>query len=379
MKVLINAISAKQGGILTYTRNLMRSLMERQIDAVFAVPRNFEAIEGCRTIPVAASEYKAPARLIWEQTVWRAMVAREKPDVLFSSANFSLLSSKVPQLLLVREGGLFDPFYLTNFTMAQGLKISVMRRIRRRLMLASARHADLVMTPTEELRRNILGWQPEIAAHSVCNWYGTLEETFSRSETCRTWRGDGTLRVLYVSIYYAHKNPGTLVRAVSRIKQSGMDVHARITMNLDEIRATPGGAQDALIMQAGVENGLVSTGRHPYERLPELYRNSDVFVFPAVCETFGHPMVEALASGLPVVVAEHPVNREICGDAALYFSPFSSEELALRLMELQDNPQLRQELARKGRERVLACFTWDGHMDRLCGLLEKVATAGPRT
>lgn len=379
MKVLINAISAKQGGILTYTRNLMRSMVERRINAVFAVPKSFEPINGCRTIPVAASEYKGPARLIWEQTVWRAMVAREKPDVLFSSANFSLLYSKVPQLLLVREGGLFDPFYLANFSLEQGFKISVMRRIRRRLMLASARHADLVMTPTEELRRNILGWAPSISGHAVCNWYGTLEHTFSQSENFRTWREDGTLRVLYVSIYYAHKNPGTLVRAVSRIKRSGVDVHARITMNLEEIMGTPGGKQDAIIMQSGVDQGLVSTGRHPYERLPELYRNSDVFVFPAVCETFGHPMVEALASGLPVVVAEHPVNREICGDAALYFSPFSSEELAARLKELEDNPRLREELSRKGRQRVLSCFTWDGHMDRLSALLEKVAMNGPRT
>lgn len=375
MKVLINAISARQGGILTYTRNLMRSLESRGIEAVFAVPDDFEAVSNCRLIRISAGRLPPLMRLLWEQTVWRYIVMREKPDLLFSSANFGLLFSSAPQMLLIREGGVFDPFYLVNFTVEQGVKLGIMRRLRRMLMLKSAEHCDLVMTPTEGLRTNVLRWNPALAPSVISNFYGTLEQKFHTSDCRRSWCADGTLRVLYVSIYYVHKNPSTLVRGLRILREQGIDVMGRITMSLEEIAGTIGGIQDHLWVKAAVADGLVKLGRQSYTDLPDLYRDNDIFVFPSVCETFGHPMVEALASGVPMVVAEHPVNREICADAALYFSPFSPSELADRLRQLDQNPQLRETLARRGRERVLRHFTWDAHVERLCGLFEKVATA----
>jgi len=381
LKVLINAISAKQGGILTYTRNLMPALIKRGIDATFAVPVEFEAVADCPLIRLDTLHFNAATRFAWEQVVWRSIVKRNNPDVLFSSANFSLLFPPVPQILLLREGGLFDPFYLANFAPSQGIRLSLLRRARRKMMLISTKHADLIMTPTAELRESVLRWAPEMSQRCVANHYGTLETTFGQTSQQRPWREDGTLRLLYVSIYYAHKNPGTLVRATLEMAGRNANIHTRITMTPAELESTPGSAQDAILMRQGVESGLITTGRHPYDKLPELYQQSDVFVFPSVSETFGHPMVEALASGMPLVVAEHPVNREICGDAALYFSPFSSADLTDKLQQLDKNPELRQELGCRGRQRVLDLFTWDAHVDRLCALFEQVAStkAKPHT
>ncbi len=120
MKILINAISAKRGGIVTYTENLIDSLYRNNVQARFAVPIEMAERVGKNTIGIRASDFGPFPRLIWEQTAWRRLVASETPDVLFSSANFGLINCPVPQVLLMREGGLFDPFYLSIMAPIQG-------------------------------------------------------------------------------------------------------------------------------------------------------------------------------------------------------------------------------------------------------------------
>jgi len=83
----------------------------------------------------------------------------------------------------------------------------------------------------------------------------------------------------------------------------------------------------ALIQQLGIRDEVVELGALPYRQLHHLYRACDVYVTPAYTETFAHPLVEAMASGLPVVASDLPVHREVCGDAALYFNAFSPTAL----------------------------------------------------
>ncbi|ARJ66582.1 hypothetical protein WV31_13340 [Magnetospirillum sp. ME-1] len=373
MKILVNAISARMGGIVTYTRNLARSFSERKADATIAVSSRFPA--DCQGVwRHWASDLRPMTRFVWEQTLWRRTVAEMKPDVLFSSANFGLLSCPVPQVLLVREGGLFDPFYLANCTPAQGMKAALQRKVRRRLILASARCSDRVVTPTAAMRDLLLRWAPDLDGKVVVNSYGTMSDSFAPSPAAmRPWRADGCLRLIYVSVYYPHKQPELVCRAVEGLRAAGMESHATITMDIRETEDFKGGNFDRLIMSQALERGQATLGRRPYESLPALYREHDVFVFPSISETFGHPMVEAMGCGLPVVVADTPVNREVCGDAALYFQPLSVDSLIQCLRRLDQDPELRAALTARGRERVVNFFTWDGHVDRMIDIMGEVA------
>lgn len=377
MKILVNAISARMGGIVTYTRNLAASLTERNQDATIAVSARFPKYSADSLWRHWASDLRSMARFAWEQTFWRQTVARLKPDVLFSSANFGLLSSPVPQVLLVREGGLFDPFYLANCTPAQGVASALQREVRRRLILASARRSDRVVTPTEAMRDLLLQWAPDLGSKVIVNSYGTMSDAFSPSaEEQRPWRGDGCLRLLYVSVYYPHKQPHLLCRAVESLTAAGLKAHGTVTMDFEETKDFKGSAFDRLMMREAVARGELSLGRQPYENLPGLYRNHDIFVFPSISETFGHPMAEAMACGLPVVAADTPVNREVCGDAALYFQPLSVESLVASIRRLDGDPELRAEMTARGRARVVGSFTWDAHVDRLIDIFRDVAAKG---
>lgn len=379
MKVLINALSARRGGIVTYTRNVTAALVERGIDVVVAAPSDLGIESGHGShIKIDVAEYRPLRRAVWEQVMWRRIVSRVGPDVLFSSANYALLRCPVPQVLLIREGGLFDPFYLANVAPGQGMEAAVLRNLRRRLMIRSGRRADKVFTPSETTREQLLMWAPDLRHKVTANHYGAPIEAFERLPGATRRIGDGPTRLLYVSVYYPHKVPYVLVRAVERLNRDGFPASATISMTEDEIGALAGGALDRLTIQSAAKGDMIRFGSHAYESLPELYRDHDMFVFPSVNETFGHPMAEAMSAGIPIIAADTQINREICADAALYFTPFSHAGLDRRIRELAADPVLRQRLVDTGLKRVASQFRWESHVERLIAIFEAAISNGAR-
>jgi len=373
MRILVNALSARRGGIITYTRNLMRSFKERNVDAVFALQQpSILENEDVETAAFPVTDMKPITRAIWEQTLWRQTVKRINPDVLYSSANFGLLAPPVPQVLLIREGGLFDPDYLGNIAPALGAKAAFTRTLRRELILASARASDIVMTPTNAMRDLLQLWTNDMGEKVETNIYGTRLDHFMPSNNPRKWRADGTLKILMVSAYYPHKQPGLIAEAVRILNERGIPAHLTVTMDLQDVAETPGGAKDAFLIKKAIERGDTTLlGHVEYDDLPDLYHQHDAFVTASLSETFGHPLVEAMAAGIPIVAADTPVQREVCKDAAVYFPATSSEALVKELMQLNTDANLRQQLHERAGIYPAGNYSWDGHVDRLLDCFER--------
>lgn len=362
MKVLMNALSARRGGIFTYTRNLSNSIRDDDIEIqIGAAPALAEAI-GERALSIDVSNMGPARRLAWEQSVWRRIVNSTDPDVLFSSANFALLGCKVPQLLLMREGGLFNPYYLTNIYPTLDLAARITTLMRRNLMIRSIKAATRVMFPSETLRDWVSGWVPEIAETGIVNRYG-IDLTRFEITGPRPPLGDQPLKLLYVSVYYPHKDPCTLSRAVEMLCKSGTPAEAHITMEEAEFNLWSAGPQEYAELKRSEDRGEVKLGSVDYDELKRLYNSSSIFIFSSISETFGFPLVEAMACGLPVITADTMINREICGPAALYHTPQNPESLADRVRELAARPDLYQHLSREGRKRAEALFDLQRHLN----------------
>lgn len=89
----------------------------------------------------------------------------------------------------------------------------------------------------------------------------------------------------------------------------------------------------------------------------DLYSGADLFAFPSLNEGFGLPVVDAMASGTPVLVSSSASLPEIAGDAGLIVEP-DAESISIGLETLWTNVSLREEYIRKGIERAKR-FTWD--------------------
>jgi glycosyltransferase involved in cell wall biosynthesis len=123
---------------------------------------------------------------------------------------------------------------------------------------------------------------------------------------------------------------------------------------------------------------VIELGAVPYRLLHHLYTAADIYVTPAYTETFAHPLVEAMASGLPIVASDIAVHREICGDGAVFFDRFSAERLSEEVLRLARSDSAKRRLAEQGGER-LNDFSWHSHVSQLVSLSEELLRAARPT
>lgn len=90
-------------------------------------------------------------------------------------------------------------------------------------------------------------------------------------------------------------------------------------------------------------------------QLKGLYRHANLLVYPSLNEGFGYPPLEAMHEGCPVVASAIASIPEICGDAVMYFNPFSTAEIKMRILQME-NSETKMHFIKKGieREKIIA-------------------------
>jgi glycosyltransferase involved in cell wall biosynthesis len=130
-----------------------------------------------------------------------------------------------------------------------------------------------------------------------------------------------------------------------------------------------------VILDSGVGGYVHFLGQIPEERLPALYRGADAVAYASLEEGFGLPILEGMASGVPVITSNVTAMPEIAAGAALLVDPYSVKDIAHGLDRITSDETLRKELVRLGRER-LSQFDWDLSAAKLWGLVTQFAQCG---
>jgi glycosyltransferase involved in cell wall biosynthesis len=162
--------------------------------------------------------------------------------------------------------------------------------------------------------------------------------------------------ILSVSSVYRYKNYVRLIEAWAELARRVPDAPDLLIIGDDQ------DAPYSLLMeQAHAATGDLAERIHilgaiPYARVRGYYAGAEMFVFPSYLETFGHPLLEAMACRLPLVAADIPVFREIAGDAALYADPYDSTAIADAMQRALD-PVVRRGLLERG-EACVRHFSW---------------------
>ncbi len=104
-------------------------------------------------------------------------------------------------------------------------------------------------------------------------------------------------------------------------------------------------------------NQIHLTGYVVNSDLPAIYNQSDLFLYPSLRESFGIPILEAMACGIPVITSTTSSMPEVAGDAALMVDPYNPDEIAMAIEQMTSDPTLRQRLRMAGFKQA-SQFSW---------------------
>lgn len=118
---------------------------------------------------------------------------------------------------------------------------------------------------------------------------------------------------------------------------------------------------------------FIFLGRLSDKDLISWYRSAECFVFPSFYESFGSPIVEAMACGCPVIASNIPALREIGGEAVAYCNPNDPLTIELAIKEVIENRELRDNLIFLGHQKALT-YTWHGCAKSIIDLFEETVS-----
>lgn len=392
INVLLNALASTAGGGITYLRNVLPRLSRGEHRYLALVPpeqmTNYAQLANDQLmIETAPAPGGTLARLWWEQTGLRHLIKKRQMDVLVSLGNFAMMASPVPQILFNRNDLYFSPEFTRDLRARKLYGLLITHQMKSWLARQSIQQATINVAPTAAFTDRIQSTRGLSRAKIEPLRFGFDSEGFNANREPLPERlltklnsAPNCRRLLYVSHYNYFRNFETLIRALPTIKSAlkhstGEDVQLVLTTDIK--RGAVYGGYDAtsaaeLIDRLGVRRDIAMLGAVEHSQLHQLYQRCDAFVCPSYSESFGHPLVEAMASGLPVVAANLPVHREICGEAAVYFGVFNEADLARQCVRVLANRDLREQLGANGLERSHQ-FSWEEHVKGLAALINRIA------
>ena len=375
--LFLNLLAASAGGGLTYARNVLPcfgALDEVRVTALVSSDLRGELGNWSNVEFISAPLLKGVAQRFWyEQRELPHLIRNCGAQVLLSAGNFALWRSPVPQILLSRNALYTSNDFHDDLRRRGDYRLWLDTQIKTAAARASIRRADITVAPSEAFARELQTWTGN-NVRSIHHGFNADAFTAHHSPLSREIEQKlaatrGGLRILFVSHYNYYRNFETLLRAIPllRARLAPRSVHLILTCRLQS-DANPGSyeANSAaeLVRELGISKNVIELGTVAYKALHHVYKKCDIYVTPAYAESFAHPLVEAMSSGLPVVASDIPVHREICGQAALYFSRFSPEACADAVLQAIADPEI---LIRAGTRRCRD-FSWQAHTEQILDL-----------
>ena len=346
---------ARDAGIGLVNRELFRALPSQigpKDDVVWY--SNLESGSPNRRIRVQPTSWPtqlSSVRVLWQQMSLPFALTRDGVDVLLAMAFVSPLRTSVPSVVVIHD--LY--FLLDPETYRGGIRTKYLAWMTRR----SCRKASRISCQSAATRKDLLKLFPELDETRVSSCHPGFDADAWQADlrSLSADRGDRKKPfVLFTGTVEPKKNVGFLVALFDDCEW------LRQTLDLVVV-GKPGWGGEAIEEKMGMRPWIRRLGYLDQRELLVLYRDASCLVFPSLCEGFGYPVVEAMASGLPVLASDRGSLPEVCGDAALVLplDPHSWLEAIRAVVQNENETQaLREAGLLRARE-----FTWDRYASHL--------------
>ncbi len=388
MRIVVDATAAVSGGEV-YLDKLLLQFARLTPDHEFIVfhlgdfddfaSRHFNEQSNGRfqfrrvRLPFAKSRWwigSSGLKMLWRLAVLPLHLRRLKPDLLFSNAGFGpgWKPAKVKSVLALHNSmPLRDELIADESSTLRRWRLVLLRRLMRRAL----RDSDGSIVFSEDTKRRVMDCFDDLSREPAVVYHGIdwgERELAAKSDGLRRF-GIARPYLLYVSQFHRYKNVLRLLEAFARLSAK----HPQLSLALVGAAAdkTYWREVEAEIDRLKIRDRVKHVAVCPRDQLPGIYGNALAFVHPSLAETCSFPLLEAMAMGAPIAAARMSALPEMAGDAAIYFDPYDTEEMAEALDRLVWDEALRDELSRRAIARAQE-FSWTETARKTLRVFERV-------
>jgi glycosyltransferase involved in cell wall biosynthesis len=361
VRVLVNALHSKSGGGVTYLNNIIPALaqdgdLELHLVLHQSQLAEYEALVDFARLHIFDFRMSMVRTLAWEQVALPMVAKMMDADIVYSPANYGPLFIRRSVVLarnsLAVAAKETRPSKLIYWAVVASMTLLSLCAAHRALAVSHYTVGNLTRWPFGWLRRKMT-----VVNHGV-------------SPTFHPGGGPRGNALLAVGDIYIQKNYHTLLEAFRQLRQR----HPEITLTiagkpLDDNYAA---GLRAFVAAEGLSETVTFLGHVTPVELCQLYQSCRLFVFPSTVETFGNPLVEALACGTPTACSNRTAMPEIAGDAVEYFDPADVTSMCRAIERLLTDEARRADLMERALERA-AHFSWIRCAQRLAEILKQSA------
>jgi len=260
-------------------------------------------------------------------------VNKNKGDVFYSPGFMPPFNSKVPFVITIHD--LLHVYYHSKFH----------RFYFKKIIAHIAKSAKKVITVSEYTKTELLK-HTSIKKENIEVIYNGVSDKFRLNKEKLVLDNP---YFLYIGNRRSHKNIETLIHAFAT---ASIPKHFELALSGDSDPVI-----QKIINRLGIHDRIRFLGKIAEEDICKVYKGAFGLLFIPLMEGFGLPLLEAMASGTPVITSNITSLPEIAGDAAIKVNPFNIEDIAHGIEKLSCDSGLCQELVELGYERSNN-FTW---------------------
>jgi alpha-1,3-rhamnosyl/mannosyltransferase len=372
----VDARKLKDFGIGSYIRNLLEA-MSRRPEAQRYRFRVYARQADHDVMPRLADNFEivdeeSPGYSLSELTRFALRLFQDRLD-LFHATHYVLPPLRSRAVVTIHDIiHLLYPQFLPNRAALVYARVMIRRALRR---------ADRIITVSYNSKRDLVDYFGIVPSRVDVIYNGVSAQfrpDVSEEDRARVADKYGLPRpyLLFLGGEKPHKNVQNVVRAFAEARRIRADLpHGLVlagSMPKNSARI------DALIAALDLTAAIARPGLIDEEDLPGLFCGADVFLYPTLYEGFGLPVVEAMASGTPVLTSSTSALQEIAGGYSYLVDPLDVDAIARGILALTVNPNVRADFIELGRKRALD-FSWDKAAERTLEVYaEALAGTGTR-
>lgn len=356
----------KGSGLVNYVRQLLLHL-DRIPDFRLTVFANntyadyVKSLLSPRKSSVVSVPYRAgfldPRNLLYETTMFPAVIRRSKPDIFHNPFGFGLPGGlPCPSVLTVH-----DLIPLTGFDRLTFIQTAVFRRS----FGKSVKNADMIVTISDFTRKELLNFYPHLETKKIRTIHNGADDLVQVSRDEKRFAGyrkNLNIKdqyILYIGSATPRKNLLNLVKAFGLLKGKLNLPYSLVIVSKFDRPETMTTKKEILSVAENysISDRLLFPGYISDETKVDLLTHASVFVYPSIYEGFGLPVLEAASQGVPVVCSDIPVFREITSGTAVYFDPFDPKSISEKIHFALSDATVRDKLLPKALVNMQR-FTW---------------------